>query len=693
MKPLRAWVLRLAGMLLHRDRERELADEIEAHLQMHSDDNLRSGMSLEQARREAILKLGGVESVKEAYRERNTVRFVENLLRDIRFSIRQSRKNPGFTSTAILMLALGMCASVAIFAFVDATLIQPLPYRHPARLVGIYEHALPLCPRCDLSYLDYLDWKKLNKVLSSLDVYQHTAFIVNTPAGAQAARSARISDGFFRTLGVTPVLGRDFYAGEDLPAAPRTVILSYAAWQKRYGGRTDVLGQVATLDGAPNIIIGVLPPNFHFVPAEPAEFWTALHASGPCEARRSCHNFYGIGRLRDGVSVQTAYADMALIAQQLEKQYPDSNRGQGANIMPLTEVIAGDIRPILLVLLSGAGLLLLIASVNVASLLLVRSEGRKREMAVRSALGASSARLIGQFVTEGFVLVAAGSVLGLVTAQWAMQLLTGLIPADMIARMSYLQDLGLNVHVLAFAGAISLLAAVLFSITPTLHLSLSEIRVGLTEGSRGSAGNTWRRLGSKLVVVELATAMVLLVGASLLGKSFYRLLHVNIGLQPDHLATLEIQAPDASYAKDEQAIALERQVLGRIASLPGVKSVGISTQLPVSYNGNTTWIRFLDRPYHGEHNEVNERDVSSEYFKTLQAKLLRVRYFSDAEDGSKPRVVIINQALARQYFPGVDPIGRKIGDTDLSPKSIAQIVGIVDDIREGSLDSEIWPAG
>ncbi len=623
--------------------------------------------------------------------ERNSIPFLENLLQDVRFSIRQLRKNPGFTSTAIFMLALGMCASVAIFAFVDAALLKPLPYRNPSRLVGVYE-SIPLCPQCNLSYLDYLDWKKLNTVFSSLEAYQHNGFIVNTPAGAQAARGARVSDGFFRTLGVTPVLGRDFYAGEDLPGAPRTVLVSYAAWQKRYGGRRDVLGQAVTLDGATNIIIGVLPSEFHFAPAEPAEFWTALHASNECEKRRSCHNLYGVARLKDGISIQTALAGTALIARQLEKQYPDSNRGQGASVISLTEVIAGNIRPILLVLLSGAGLLLLIAGVNVASLLLVRSDGRKREMAVRSALGASPARLIGQFVTEGLVLVAAGSILGLVFARWAMQVLMRLIPTDMMARASYLRGLGLNVRVVAFAGAISLLAAVLFSMTPTLHFSLSELRAGLAEGSRGSAGNTWRRLGSKLVVLELATAMVLLVCAGLLGQSFYRLLHVYIGLQPDHLAALDVAAPQSSYGKDEQAIALGRQIASGIASLPGVKSVGMSSQLPISGNGNTTWIRLLGRPYHGEHNEVNQRDVSADYFTTLRAKLLRGRYFTDAEDESKPRVVVINKALARQYFPGEDPIGKKIGDTDLSPKSITEIIGIVDDIREGSLNSDIWPA-
>ena len=317
---------------------------------------------------------------------------------------------------------------------------------------------------------------------------------------------------------------------------------------------------------------------------------------------------------------------------------------------------------------------------------------RKRELAVRSALGASPARLIGQFVTESLVLVAAGSVLGLLFARWAMQVLMKLIPIDMMASASYLHGLGFNVRVMGFAAAVSVLAAVLFSVTPTLHFSLSEMRESLAEGSRGSAGNTWRRLGSKLVVLELATAMVLLVCAGLLGQSFYRLLHVYLGLQPDHLATLNVAAPESNYGRDPQAIALERQIMSGIASLPGVRSVGISRQLPVSYNGNTTWIRFFGRPYHGEHNEVNQREVSSDYFTTLRATLLRGRYFTEADDAAKARVVIINKTLARQYFPGEDPIGSKIGDTDLSPKSIAEIIGIVEDIREGALNSDIWPA-
>ncbi|MBV9499561.1 MAG: ABC transporter permease [Acidobacteriaceae bacterium] len=691
MKRLRAWLVRLAGLLPNSRRERDLIDEIEGNVQLHIDENLRSGMSYLEARRNAILKLGGIEPTKEAYRDRSTIPFLENLLQDTRFSIRQLRKNPGFTATAVLMLALGLCANVTIFAFVDAALIKPLPYRDPTRLIGVYE-SIQLCPECPLSYFDYLDWKKLNHVFSSFDVYTGTGYLLNNPAGTEPVHGARVSGGFFRTLGVVPILGRDFYSGEDQPRAPNTAIITYTSWQKWFGGRRDVIGQTVRLSGVPHTIVGVLPRDFHFAPRGDAEFWAPLHPNASCENRRGCHNLLGVARLKDGVSVQTSLAAVKLIAQQLEKQYPDSNRGQGANVLPLSEVIAGKIRPILLMLLGGAGLLLLIACVNVVSLLLVRSENRRREIAVRRALGASTARLMRQFVAESLALVAIGSGLGVAAAYWAMQLLIKLIPADMMTGMPYLLGLGLNIRVLALFASISLASALLFSITPAFSSPLSDMREGMAEGSRGSAGNTWRRVGSKLVVLELATAMVLLVGAALLGESFYHLLHVDLGFQPDHLATIDIAAPEKAYATDEKAAALGRRVVTRAASLPRVNSVGIANIPPVSFNGNTDWIRFVGWPYHGEHNEVNTREVSSNYFRTVRAKLLRGRYFAESDDASKPSVVIISQALAKKSFPGEDPIGRRIGDTELSPKSIRQIVGIVDDIREGPLDSDTWPS-
>jgi predicted permease len=683
--------LRLRSLFSRRVVDDELDEELRYHLERQIEENMVAGMGREEARRAALRDFLGLEQRKEECRDMRRMNLIDQLLQDLRFAVRQLRKSSGLAVTAILVLALGICASISIFAFVDAALIKPLPYREPSQLVGVYEH-IPQCPRCNLSYLDYVDWKRLNNVFVSLEGYKNSGFIVTTPAGAEAAVSARVSDGFFRELGVAPVLGRDFYAGEDRPGAPRTVMISNATWHKRYGGTPDVVGQTVTLDSEPYVIIGVLPADFHFAPAGPAEFWATLDPTGYCEKRRSCHNMYGVARLKNGVSIESALADTKVIAEQLERQYPDSNRGQGASLAPLTEVVAGDIRPILLVLLGGAGLLLLIACVNVTSLLLVRAESRRREIGVRSALGASGWRLIRQFATEGLVLVAAGSLLGLILAEWAMRLLVRLIPESLAARMPFLDSLGLSLRVLGVAFVISVVAAVVFAITPTLALSFRNMRQGLIEDGRGSAGTTWRRLGSKLVALELTTAVVLLVGAGLLGQSLYRLLHVYVGFEPDHLATLMVVAPEAAYGKDEQAVQLGRQILSRISSLPGVKSAATASVPPVSFNGNTTWIRFVGRPYGGEHNEVNEREVSSDYFGAIGARLARGRYFTDAEDSSMRQVVIINQALARQYFPDEDPIGKQIGDTDLSPKSIREVIGIVEDVRDGALDTAIWPA-
>lgn len=689
MRRLRVLMRRLIGLVTTRRHEQELAAEIDSHLQMHIDDNLHAGMTATEARRNAILTLGGVEMTKQAYREQSTMPFFETVLQDLRFANQQLRKNLGFTLTAVLMLALGMCASVSIFAFVDATLIKPLPYTQPTRLASVTE-TVAMFGRANLSYSDYLDWKKDNTVFSSMDIYTGTGYLLPTSGGSEMVPGIRVSDGFFKTLGVTPVLGRDFYAGEDLPSAPRAVMLSYATWKKRYAGRKDVIGQSVNLSGVPYAIVGVLPQSFQFAPRNNAEFWATFHAMGSCDLRRSCHSLMGIARLKDGVTVKAAFADMATIAQQLERVYPDSNRGQGASVIPLSEAFVGDIRPILLTLLGGAGLLLMIACVNVASLLLVRSESRRREVAVRGALGASRGRLSRQFITEGLLLVAIGSVLGVASAFGTMRLLMHLLSKDMLIRMPYLQGLGLNLRVMAFAGAVALVAAVVSSLTPILRLSGVNVREGLAEGSRGSAGALWRRLGSHLVVVELAIAMVLLVSAGLLGKSFYKLLHVDLGFQPDHLATLSVAMPELQYTKDAQRISLMRQVLNSVSALPGVKSAATTSMLPVSGNGNTDWIRFVGRPYDGKHIEINERQVSSGFFKTLRAKLLHGRYFTEDEDGSKPGVVIVNEAFVKKYYPGEDPIGKVFGDTALSPKSLRTVVGVVDDVKEASLDSETW---
>ncbi len=683
--------LRKLGFLVRREKfDADLEEEMRFHREQQQKAFVSDGMTADAAQHAARRQFGNDTHLREQSREVVGFR-AESVVQDSRFAIRQLRKNPGFAVTAVLMLTLGIAACLALFAFVDAALIKPLPYSDPNRLVGVYE-SVNVFPRSNLSWEDYLDWKKLQKVYSSFDAWTGAGFLLNTPSGIQPAMGARVSAGFFTTLGVTPILGRDFRPGEDSPSAPRTALITYATWQNLYGGRRDIVGQVAALDGTPTTIIGVLPREFHFAPRGRADFWLPIQELNGCEKRRSCHNLYGVARLRDGVSVATALANMKSIAAQLEKQYPDSNRGQGAAVVSLSEAIVGDFRPILLVLFCGAALLLLIACVNVSNLLLVRAENRRREMAVRGALGASRARLVLQFLTEALVLVLAGSALGLAAAYGTMHLLLRLIPSDLLDYVPYLQSISFNPRVLAFAGLVALLAIVIFSLAPSLRLSTSNLRADLAEGGRGSAGTVWRRFGSNLVVLELAIAVVLLAGAGLITRSFYHLLHVEMGFAPDHLATLEVEAPEKTYAKPEQQVLLARQIVATVKTLPGVQSAAISTRLPISGNGNTTWIRILGHPYNGEHNEVNEREVGSEYFATIRSRIVNGRYFTEADDASRPKVLIINQALAKKFFPGEDPIGKKIGDTSLSPDSMREIVGVVDDIREGGLNEEIWPA-
>jgi macrolide transport system ATP-binding/permease protein len=498
-----------------------------------------------------------------------------------------------------------------------------------------------------------------------------------------------VSDGFFQTLGVVPLLGREFRAGEDLPSAQRTVMLSYAAWQKRFAGKSDAVGRTIDLDGDDTLIIGVLPKDFHFAPAEPADFWGIIHEDQDC---RACHSAYAIGRLKDGVGLQAASAQMKLIAKQIEKQNPDTNRDRGAYLLPLTDLIVGDVRPILLLLLSGAGLLILIACVNVSSLLLVRAESRKREIAVRGALGASPARLMRQFVTEGLLLALAGVILGTASAYGLMRLLVQLIPTDILTSMPYLQDLGINLRVLTFACVLGLLAAVLFSLTPILRLKLSDLRDGLADGGRGSAGTMWRRFGANLVILELATAMVLLVGAALLGQSFYRLLHVDPGLNPDHVAIMRVGIEGYGAVNDKNFVPFMRNFIDRLSNLPGVKSVGVTSHLPVGDGDDMMEFVVVGRPDPGLNNEVTDRHVSAGYFATLQTRLLRGRFFTDSDDESKPHVTIINHAFAKKYFPDQDPIGRRINRRGAAAADSMQIIGVLDDLREGPLDLAPAPA-
>jgi predicted permease len=677
---------RIANLFRRNQVDREIEAELAAHLRLRIEDNINAGMDAKQARRSALLSFGNPTIARERTSEADTALYIAGIGADLRYAFRQLRKNPGFAFTAILVLALGVASGTAIFAFVDAALLKPLPYRDPTRLVVLYE-SVSLGPRYHLSYLDYLDWKKRNTVFSSTDAFDYGQFELKTASNIEPVGGATISAGFFRTLGVTPALGRDFQNGEDLLSAPRTLLLSYASWQKRYGGRSDVLGQTVTLDGFPNTIIGVLPKSFHFAPVGAAEFWTALHLS--TKEDRGSHGILAIARLKDGVPLQTASANMQSIAEALAHQYPEADEGRGATVVELPEVIVGRFRPILLVLLGGAALLLLIAYVNIASLLLVRSERRKLEITMRGALGATPARLARQFVTEGVLLAFVGCGLGLAGASLAMRLLASLIPTDILGSMPYLEGLGLNSHVLLFTALLTLCAAALFSLVPMLRLRRAGLESGSTMSGRGFAGTLWRRMGSNLVVIELAMAMVLLVAAGLLGKSFYRLLHTEIGMEPDHLALLKVATPRSENLKDKQVAILAKTIEDRVRTLPGVTSVGVAQSLPVGEGGNSNGFLIVGQPKPPSPNEELVRPVSSGYFTTLHTRILRGRFFDANEDDTRPQVVIVNQAMAQRYFPNQDPIGKRILWDVNTPQ--VEIVGEVEDIKEGALDKATRP--
>jgi macrolide transport system ATP-binding/permease protein len=639
--------------------------------------------------------------VKKQVRAVRAAAWLESLFQDFRFGARILRKSPGFAITAIVTLSLGIAAALAIFGFVDSALLQPLPYPNSSRLMGVFETSPLAGQRMGYSYRNYLDMDRANNVFASTAAYDSSHdFVLSDSDGAHEVNGVGVTGKFFGILGVTPILGEGFAADsakDDLLSEPSTVVLSYAAWRTWFGGRPAVLGKTATLNGESYTVIGVLPRSFQFAPTGATEFWTTLHpfAGDRCKLSRGCATMGVVARLRDGVTVQQALGDVQAIAGREAKEHPDPDRNRSANVIPLSEVVLDGIQSILLTLLGGAGLLLLIAYVNVTGLLLARSENRRREFAVRASLGAGRVRLLQQFITEALVIVGVGSALGLFAATFTQRLLLKLMPAEMLNYMPYLRETAWNWHVTVFAAALVLVAWVLLTITPVLRLPFANLRAGLAQGRRGSTGKVWRNLGARLVVLELVTTMVLLSGAGLLTKSFYELLHVDLGFVPSHVATLSIVSSQSKYSTSEQAIELQREILSSLQSLPGITAAGTVRDLPLAGVGSTQ-IGFVGRPNLGINNEVGHQVVSEGYLSVLQARLLRGRNFNENDNAKAPLVAIINQTLARRYFSAENPIGKQFfyHAHDIKLEGLQppiQIVGVIADIKDDALDQPGTP--
>ena len=688
-------ILRRVKNLFGRERlNLEIDEEMATHLAMRAEDNEAAGMGHAEARRDASVRFGSGVAMRQAAGEADSVPRLESLLGDLRYAWRQLVRYPGFSIVAIAVLAIGIGASVAIFAFVDAVLIRPIPYPNPGQLMGLFESS-EMGSRYNFSYPDYLDWKRMNHSFSALEAYDWNSMALKGKDGLELVTTGWVSAGFMRMLGVKPVLGRDFRDGEDDLGAANTVLLSYAAWQRRYGGSRNALGQTVVLEDAAYQVIGVLPQNFSFAGAGESEFWIALKPQ-PTE-NRGQHWFSVLARLRDGVDQRAAQAEMSGIAANIARQYPDMDGGRGATVESWTEIVVGEVRPVLLLLMAGSILLLGMAAVNVASLLLVRAEKRRREIAVRGALGASRLRLMRQFVVEGVLLSLLGSGIGVAGACVVIRLLRTAIPVGILDSMPYLREVGTSWHLAAFAALAAMLTAFLFAATPLLRLAgtITELGGGLSGEGRTVAGGLWRKMGANLVVLQLMLAVVLLTGAGLLTRSLYRLLHADLGMDAGNLALVHLRLPE-NVPEVQQApviVELARRALDLTRQMPGVESAAISRHLPVnnSIRFNTGFLLVgKPAPKNASDNSATHRMVSPTLFQTLKTRLLHGRFFTDDDDLAHPHVLIVNEQFARKYFPGEDAVGKQLQFDSTEPR--LTVVGVIENMREGSLDGEIPPA-
>jgi predicted permease len=618
---------------------------------------------------------------------------MDSFVQDLRYALRSLLKSPRFSVTALVTLTLGIAATVAIFTFVDAALIRPLPYRDSSHLFEVYEtRQMEVFTQFEASYPDFLDWRAENQVFESLAAYQQDGVIMRGVGAPQVVSAAVVTDNFFSTLGEQPARGRDFRPGEDLAAAPRYALISYAWWQKQFGGRPEAVGQTLALDDASTTIIGVLPADFHFAPVGDPDLWLTTHAEKDAFERRNMHWLNVVGRLKPGVSRETAASAMNVVAANLEQQYPQSNHELRTAVVPILEVVVGQIRPILLLLLGAVLLLLLIACANVANLLLARSVSRSREMAIRTALGASRARLMAMMLTEGLVLSFTGALLGLFGSYALVRVFVAMIPAPFLDNLPYLKHLTINGSIMLFAVAVAVVTGVVFALAPAFRASRTEVQGALKDGARSSAIGPWRRFASALVIAEVAVAMVLLAGSGLLVKSLYRLLQVDAGFDHSNLLGMGVALPDSHYKEPAQQVAVHRALLERIRALPGVQAVGSGSQLPVSNGGNTNNIRIVGQPATTQEREANRRVVDQYYFQTLRAQLLAGRWFSDEDNSTAPQRVIVNKTFADLFLSGLDPLQQQVVLTYSPTQKPRQIIGVVRDVKEGPLDIPSRPA-
>jgi putative ABC transport system permease protein len=594
-------------------------------------------------------------------------------------------KHRGVSAIAVLTLGLGIGANTAIFSVVNAVVLRPLPFDQPERIVRIWGK-FSQGDQAATSPPDYLDYRARNSTFEEFAAIVPTSYNLSDQAGPERVAAAVATTNFFRALGIKPVQGRDFLPEEEQPGLARVAIISEGLWRRRFGGAPDIVGKTLTLDGKSSTVVGVVPNAANVL--EETELWTPLTFDNPEMKVRRFHFLRAFGRLKPGVTLQQAQADVDAIAAGLEKEYPDSNATWRLRMLSLSEALLGDLRTPLYVLLGAVAFVLLIACANVANLLLARAASRQKEMAIRSAMGARPRRLVRQLLTESIALSTVGGGVGLLLALWGTDVLVKMTPAT-IARAP---EISVDNRVLGFTLLLSLLCGVVFGLVPALQTSKPDLNESLKEGGKGAGtGMRNNRVHSLLVVTEIALALVLLVGAGLLVQSFRRLQEVDPGFDPRNTLTMRLFLPDSKYGEPGQATAFLEQVLDRIAAIPGVKAVGTTTHLPMR-GGGDTYFKIEGRPFSEPNQQVTAINpgISHNYLNAMGIPLVKGRQFTEQETREPQRTVIINEQFERTYFAGEDPMGKRL-IIDMGQPAICEIIGVARDIKQFALEFDSTP--
>jgi putative ABC transport system permease protein len=687
MKRVRAWARRLAGLFTGTRSDRELAHEIEEHLRMHAEDYQRAGLPVDEARRQAVLAFGGIQRVTEQYRDRRSVPLLETTLQDVRYALRGMRKSPGFAAAVLVVLALGIGANAAIFTVVNALLLRPLPFPEPDRLVMVWHvpppASFPGMKKFAVSAANYIDWERRQHVFERMAIQHYKSFTLTGVNEPELLRADGVSAGFFAVLGVQPLEGRWFHPEEDQPGRNRVVVLSHVLWQTRFGGDRSIVGRPISLDGEPYTVVGVMGPAFTF--PDWAQLWTPLAMTEKERAVRGEHSAMVVARLKPGVDVSRGRAEMQAISRVLEQEYPEDNTGWGATVVPLRDDLVGNVRPSLLILLGAVAVVLLIACANVANLVLARTLARRREMAVRLALGAGTARIVRQVLTETTLLALAGGALGLLVARAGVELITAFFGDGLPREMPIQADGG----VLMFTVLVSLATGVAAGLAPALRLARSSVTAGIKEGGdRGGSDASGSRVRSTLVIVEVALSLVLLIGAGLLIRSLWLLTAVDPGFDPRGVLNGFVSLPERRYPEKADQARLFEQLLARVHALPGVESAAITTVLPLSGEGNSWPVQIEGRPQlpMAQQPQVQGNLITAAYLRTMRIPIVRGRDFTDADRQGAPAVALVSEAMARRLWPGEDPIGQRL-TAAFFPEAVREVVGIVRDVRERELST------